>query len=83
MIPDASMIGLVRIQPHHIKRLLALSLSLADRPMGAVRSFTNHSTNWRGSPCMGFATQYLLPTYLRMVTLPHNILDFTDRALSG
>ena len=55
-VPDACMVGLVRIQPNQLKRLLALSLILTDRPMGAVRSGPVRSTKRRGSPCMGLAT---------------------------
>ena len=81
-IPDACMIGLVRIQPDQLKRLLPLTLTLPDRPMGAVRSVHVRSTKWCGSPCMGLATQCLLQSSLRMATY-HDVSDFTDRAVSG
>lgn len=51
--------------------------------MGAVRSVLVRSTKWRGSPCMGLATQCVLPSSLRMVTYLNDIPDFTDRAVSG
>ena len=81
-VPDACMIGLVRIQHSQLERLLAFSLIFADRPMGAVRSVHVCSTNWRRSPCMGFTIQCLPPTWLRMATGLHDILDFIDRVVS-
>ena len=61
-VPDACMTGLVRIQHNQLRRLLAFSLILTDRPMGAVHSGHDWSTKWRGSPCMEFTTQCLPPT---------------------